>query len=238
MAYAELVNRLAEDLKLARAPIGMAFLEEPPPGIQRYAEAVPSACTFWKAAETSLFYATADDHYNCPIGAMTQGFRIPQEVVEKAKSLIETMGKLAYLEAAEAQHVPKVENGHRVIVYGPLRDFERVKPDVALLICAPRQAMVISEASGIVAWGGAAAARSLGRPACAVIPSALKTGSTMVSMGCIGARTFAGIDDQELIVAIPASGLKKLEELLAKIIEANSAMRNYYQEHKSRYAPL
>ena len=235
MAYADFATNLAEKLRLNHSPIGIAFLEEVPNGMKHYGEAVPSACTFWKAAEHELFYATASDHYNCPIGAITQGFPIPQPVSNNAMELIGMMGKIAYLEAAEASNVPTVEKKHSVIVYGPLKDFGGMQPDVVLLICSPLQAMMISEASGVASWGTGHESRTLGRPACAVIPASLKTNDTTVSMACMGARTFAGIKDEEVLISIPARALVELQNRLPIILDANAGMKTFYETHKGNF---
>jgi uncharacterized protein (DUF169 family) len=236
LAYENFADNLTRKLKLVHAPVAIAFLEDAPLGIGRYEEVVPSACTFWKAAENELFYATAEDHYNCPIGAITQGFQIPQPVADQALSLVEMMGKLSYLEAAEADKVPAVEKPHNVVVYGPLKDFGEIQPDVVLLICTPFQAMMISEASGAASWASGVESRTLGRPACAAIPSSLKSGASTVSMACMGARTFAAIKEEELLVAIPAVALARLERRLPIILDANVSMKQFYETHKSNFA--
>jgi uncharacterized protein (DUF169 family) len=238
LAYVNFVDNLTRKLKLTHTPIGLAFLEEAPSGVKHYNEAVPSACSFWKAAERGLFYANASDHYNCPIGAITQGFPIPQEVGQNAQELIGMMGKLSYLEAAEANSVPGVEKGHKVIVYGPLKGFDQIEPDVVLLICTPFQAMMVSEAGGIAAWGGFVESRTLGRPACAVIPTSLKTGATTVSMACMGARTFADIKEEELLVAVPIPALARIERQLPIILDANVGMKDFYQTRKDNFTPV
>lgn len=234
--YENLANDLARRLKLGHVPVAIAFLEDAPPGIQHYREAAPSACAFWKAAESALFYTTAEDHYNCPIGAITQGFQIPQPVAASARSLVEMMGKLSYLEAAEAEKVPAVGKKHSIVVYGPLKDFREISPDVVLLISTPRQAMLVREASGAASWATREHTQALGRPACAAIPSSLKSGATTVSMACTGARTFAAIKDEELLLAIPARALPRLESRLPIILDANVAMKQFYETHKSNFA--
>src|SRR5579883_1424338 len=95
MDCARIANALHEGLHLTHPPIAMTFLDEPPMGIPHYAQSAPSACAFWKAAQNSLFYATAEDHYNCPIGAVTQGFSPPQFVIEQGMALIERMGRFS-----------------------------------------------------------------------------------------------------------------------------------------------
>ena len=74
MIYAETARKLRTGLKLAHEPVGISFHNEPPKGIPHFTMEVPSACTFWRIAEKTIFYATAEDHYNCPIGTMTMGF--------------------------------------------------------------------------------------------------------------------------------------------------------------------
>ena len=236
MAYAEFAESLTEKLKLSHTPVGIAFLEHVPHGVKHYDEAVPSACTFWKAAERELFYATAADHYNCPIGAITQGFQIPQPVSDKAMELIGMMGKLSYLEAAEAGNVPKVDKKHSVIVYGPLKDFIEFQPDVVLLIATPFQAMLISEACGAASWGTGHESRTLGRPACAVIPASMKSNGTTISMACMGARTFADINEQEVLISIPARAMVELQSRLPVILDANVGMKKFYDEHKGNFS--
>lgn len=235
MTYRSVAVTLQNGLNLSRIPIGIAFLKSPPADVPRYEEAVPSACAFWKAAETRLFYATAEDHFNCPIGAITQGFPIPQPVGDKAMALIGQMGKLAYFEAAEVQHVPKVEKGHAIVVYGPLHKFTSLAPDLALLVCTPYQAMLISEVTGAVSWTGEEAGRVYGRPACAAIPSALASGTSSISVGCMGARTFASLREEDLLVAVPATALALLAERLPILLKANAGMKDHYIEQQAHF---
>ncbi len=65
--YHDLVQRLTEQLQLKQPPIGLAFIEYIPENIQHTTRGVPSACTFWRLAEQGVFYATPEDHKECPI---------------------------------------------------------------------------------------------------------------------------------------------------------------------------
>jgi uncharacterized protein (DUF169 family) len=76
--YQDLTNRFAALLQLSHVPVGLAFVEAVPENIQHQATRVPSACTFWRLAEQGVFYATAEDHQECPIGMMTMGFTMPE----------------------------------------------------------------------------------------------------------------------------------------------------------------
>jgi len=233
--YARFAKNMREGIGLARPPLGLAFLDEPPPGVPRIAQSAPSACAFWKAAETALFYAVAEDHYNCPIGAITQGFDLPQTVMQQGMELIGRMGSIQYFAASEVEHVPKVTKPHRVVVYGPLERFKSFSPDLALVVCSPYQAMLLSEVAGATTWQGKEGAHIFGRPACAVIPRALSEGSLTASLGCKGARTFAGIEENELLLAIPGSRLQEAEVRLSAILSANAEMQRYYEGRKAQF---
>lgn len=237
MDHVHFAKNIKEQLGLARSPLGLAFLDEPPAGVPRVAQAAPSACAFWKAAETALFYATAEDHYNCPIGAITQGFDLPQAVMEQGMELIGQMGRIQYFAGSEVQHVPKVTKPHRVVVYGPLESFTSFSPDLALIVCSPYQAMLLSEITGAAAWQGKEGAHIFGRPACAVIPRALSEGSFAASLACKGARTFAGIGDSELLLAIPGGRLQEAEVRLSAVLRANAEMQRYYDGRKAQFGP-
>lgn len=153
--------------------------------------------------------------------------------------LIDRMGKIQYFEVGEVPNVPAVEKPHQVVVYGPLKSFEKLSPDVVMMICTPSQAMLFSEATGDVAWRGPGTETHVfGRPACAVIPRALKDSATAVSLGCMGARTFAGIQDHELLVAVPADRLAETRNRLDTVLAANKEMRKYYADRKSQYAAV
>ncbi|MGH9354857.1 MAG: DUF169 domain-containing protein [Terriglobia bacterium] len=235
--YERFTRNVSEGMGLVRPPLGLAFLDEPPEGVPRIAQSAPSACAFWKAAETALFYATAEDHYNCPIGAITQGFDLPETVMQQGMELIGRMGGIQYFAAAEVEHVPRVSKPHRVVVYGPLEKFKNFSPDLALMICSAYQAMILSEVTGATAWEGKEGAHIFGRPACGVIPRALSEGSLTTSLACKGARTFAAIEDSELIVAIPASRLQEVEVRVSAILKANAEMQRYYDGRKAQFGP-
>ena len=53
-------------LSLQWAPVAMAFMSEPPPGLSRINQPFPAGCAYWKhASEWHRFYTLAEDHYNC-----------------------------------------------------------------------------------------------------------------------------------------------------------------------------
>ncbi len=48
-----IIATLEESLGLPRPPIGLAFVDGPPAGVEKSDTGVPSACSFWRMAEKS-----------------------------------------------------------------------------------------------------------------------------------------------------------------------------------------
>ena len=65
---------LVDELGIERTPVAFAFVDSPPDWVEVTRSTEPSACTFWRQAEHGLFYAAADRHQECGVGAMTMGF--------------------------------------------------------------------------------------------------------------------------------------------------------------------
>ena len=231
--YQDLAKRFIDSLQLRHMPVGLAFVEHVPEDIQHTATRVPSACTFWRLAEQGVFYATAEDHEECPIGMMTMGFTMSASAQERAQGLVQTMASVQYFSPDEVSALPVVKKPHQSIVYGRL-DQLSIEADVVLCIMDTQQAMLIAEALGQVNWlqGGQSA---FGRPTCGVIPRTLATGEASMSFGCVGARTYIDISPSEVVLTIPAGQFAELVERLPVIVAANTALAPYHQQQKARF---
>lgn len=233
--YEELVQRFTEQLHLKQPPIGLSFVEEAPTNVPHTTGRVPSACTFWRLAEQGVFYATAEDHQECPIGMMTMGFMMPPAEQERAQALVETMASVQYFSPAEVSALPVVQKPHQSIVYGRLDQFP-IEADVVLCIIDTQQAMLIAEAMGNMNWLQSGGQSAFGRPTCAVIPRTLQTGQVSMSFGCVGARTYTGLTPSELVLTIPGGEFVGLVERLQTIVNANAALAPFHQSQKERFA--
>ncbi len=232
--YKDVTRHFSELLQLKQPPIGLAFVEDVPEGVQHSTVGVPSACTFWRLAEQGIFYATAEDHKQCPIGMMTMGFMMPESDQQRAQALVETMASIQYFSPAEVSALPVVQKPHQSIVYGRLDQFP-IEADVVLCIIDTQQAMLIAEAMGNMDWlqGGGQAA--FGRPTCAIIPCTLHTGNVSMSFGCVGARTYTRLTPSELVLTVPGRELAPLVERLQVIVDANAALAPFHQQQKARF---
>src|SRR5262245_56519165 len=214
-------HKLQELLGLRRSPVAVTFCDKAPAGIPRVDSAGPSSCSYWKlAAEGKTFYTEAADHHNCPIGAHTHGVDMPDAVKTELQGVITTMIGLGYIRAEEAPNLPRRDAAFRVAVYAPLAQADG-EPDVVIVAGNARQVMLLAEAAG--------AAGMMGRPTCAALPQAMKTGQAVASLGCIGNRVYTGLGDDEMYFALPGGQVKAVTEKLATIVHANSELEKYHR---------
>jgi uncharacterized protein (DUF169 family) len=224
MAHPEPIQQL---LGLTSPPVALSFREEPPPGVSRIPGTAPAGCSYWKlAAEGGVFYTEAADHFGCPVGAHTHHVELPEEKARELEGLIGVMTDLEYIRLEEVAALPRRAEPLRVAVYAPLSEAP-CEPDVVLVRGAARQIMLLSEAAQLA--GAAGETPALGRPACVVVPQALNSGRTAVSLGCVGNRVYTGLADDELYFAIPGPQLAAVTEKLAVIARANEALEQFHR---------
>ena len=223
-----MIASLQELLGLRSTPVAIAFRETAPAGVSRIGAASPSSCTYWKlAAEGKTFYTEATHHYNCPIGSYTHGVDLPAETMKELEGVVGTMISLGYLRAEEVPGIPRRPGTFGVAVYSPLAQADGV-PDVVIVRGNAKQVMLLSEAAQAARVGGAG---MMGRPTCAALPEAMRTGKGIASFGCIGNLVYTELGDDELYFALPGNQVNAVTEKLATITNANSELDKY---HKAR----
>jgi uncharacterized protein (DUF169 family) len=230
--YTTAADTLTDALHLDRPPVGLAFVGAVPETIPPLLHSAPSACSLWRSAEQQTFYAAANAHLNCPVGAMVMGFELPESTDRELSGLAELMVGCGYLGADEVSRIPTVKSARAGIVYGPLRDFP-VRADLIVMWVSSRDAMLYAEAAGSCAWTTSAPGGLLGRPACAALPTALQNASPVLSLGCAGMRTFTEIRDHRLMAVLPAQELDTFVAALAKTVEANATMQRAYDARRT-----
>jgi uncharacterized protein (DUF169 family) len=236
MSHRDIAEQLESGLHLDVPVVALAFVERTPAGVQQFEGEVPAACSFWRQAETDVFYAPAAKHFNCPIGAMTMGFEMPEDAQQRLMGLVTMMCENGYIAADEPAKIPTNGKPAAGIVYGPLAALP-VEPDLVLLWLTPRQAMLYSEAVGSAAWTTTSPATIWGRPACAALPGALTNQQSTLSFGCTGMRTFTGVREDRLLAVLPGNQAGEFAGSLGAVLESNEKMRAYYEEHKASFVP-
>ncbi|MFJ4099859.1 DUF169 domain-containing protein [Amycolatopsis japonica] len=225
--------RLTELLSTDLPPVALTFADGPPDGVTVSTEAVPSSCNLWRAAEKGVFYAAAEQHLNCPVGAMVMGFELPAATGEQLGGLVQSMCDARYLDPDEAASIPSVGKKSSGIVYGPLAEFP-VEPDLILLWLTPAQAMIYNEAAGNAKWTATPMDVS-GRPGCAALPLALKSQAPRMALGCIGMRTFTDISDDRILAVLPGGIAGEFVSALEATVAANAEMKKFYDTAKASF---
>jgi uncharacterized protein (DUF169 family) len=234
MEQRALAERIAAGLGLDVPIVGLTFVDAPPTGIAVFEGGAPASCSFWRRAEAGVFYAPAAAHFNCPIGAMTMGFDLPEQTHQQLLDAVTMMCEAGYISADEPARIPTTGRKAAGIVYGPLADLP-VMPDLLLLWLTPHQAMLYSEATGTARWTTPAPATVWGRPACAALPSALTNNRSVLSFGCTGMRTFTGVREDRLLAVLPGAQSADLAGALDAVSRANATMRAYYEDRKAAF---
>ncbi len=222
ISWSELSGLLEEQLQLKRQPVALTFAEAPPADIPRLDVTMPSACSMWRRAETELFFAAAEDHFNCPLGSIVMGFQLPAEQMNKVQEEVGMMCGIHYVREAEVEHVPQVPKSFAEIVYGPLWRFP-LEPHIVLLWLTPGQAMKMSECCGLMNWATAPSG-ILGRPGCGSIPIALTEGKPSLSFGCVGMRINSGTPEDLLLMAVPRNLLDNMRADLTNLVQVHQKM--------------
>ena len=227
-SWSELSGLLEEQLQLQRQPVALAFAEAQPADIPRLDATMPSGCSMWRRAETEVFFAAAEDHFNCPLGSMVMGFQLPAEQMNKVQEEVGMMCGINYVREAEVEQVPQVPRSFAGIVYGPLWRFP-LDPHIVLLWLTPGQAMKMSECCGLINWA-APPSGILGRPGCGSIPIALTEGKPSMSFGCVGMRVNTGTTEDLMLMAVPRNLLDNMHADLTNLGQVHQQMEQHYRD--------
>jgi len=226
--------RSLAQLQLVHAPIAVAFLPTPPPGLPKVSRPDAASCGYWKqASEGRAFYTTADDHENCPVGAFTHGVPLSPAKGEELQGLVGTMVELKYLKMEEVPQIPHRIEPLRVAAYAPLGQ-ATFPADVVIFRGNARQIMLVSEAARRA--GAFDAGAVLGRPACAMLPQSLSGGASVMSVACVGNRVYTGLADDELYIGVPGATVDRVLAELDTILTANEELEKFHRARKAALA--
>ena len=132
---------------------------------------------------------------------------------EELQSLVGTMIQLQYLSSDEVpgDTSPRSSRCRSRRTRRPTR--ATFAADVVIFSGNARQIMLLSEAAR--AAGAFETGTTMGRPACAMLPQAIGTASSVASIGCIGNRVYTELADDELYLTVPANALDAMLDKLA-----------------------
>ena len=232
--YRALEEKIQGILGATRRPIAIAFLDAPPEGVEKFAGAEPSTCSFWRiAAGGRTFYTVASDHLNCPIGGYTHN-TLPPDRMPELQQTLSLMSDIGYVRMEEIPGVFHLSKEPPVVLYAPLGDTP-VAPSVVLVSGRPGRVMMLAEAASRA--GASSSLPLLGRPTCMAIPASLANGAVL-SSGCIGNRVYTEIGDDELYVVLRGADLDRIAAEIDTIQSANRTLDGYHRDRRARLTVL
>lgn len=223
-------------LGLRQPPIAIGFLQSVPAGLPRWdGPALAAGCGFWPQAMAGRsFYTLASDHFNCAVGCHTHRLELSPERAGELGQAIGLMTDCGYIAPEEVAVIPVLASTPRAVAYGPA-DNPGFAADVVLIAAQPAQAMLLYEAA-LLAGAGNALTNALGRPACAVLPLTVQSGTASASFGCKGNRVNSDLPDSEMYLSIPAAKWGAVKLTLTAKVEANANVGHYYLEKRAAIA--
>jgi uncharacterized protein (DUF169 family) len=223
--YRQLHETLTRSLDLPQAPVAISLAESLPTGVPLYTGTLPAGCGFWQEGATRTFATTARQHELCSIGVYTHNLEMSKAAQTDLNDTLAVLADLGYLRAEDVPQVPVLQSRPKYLIYGPLAEAP-VAPDLVLLFVKPGQILILSEATQQTEGGTLPA---LGRPACAIVPQAMNTGKTAMSLGCCGARAYLDVLTPETaLFAIPGERLEAFTERVAVLAKANGILNKFH----------
>jgi uncharacterized protein (DUF169 family) len=224
-SFSSISEILTDSLDLTRPPIAICFSDELPAGVKTFPGTVPAGCRFWQEATNGVFATEAKQHDLCGIGVYTHNLESSPAGQKDLGDALKVFADLGYVREQDLPLIPVLERRSKFVIYGPLNSIP-VAPDVVLLFANADQTLILSEASQQVDGGLPPA---MGRPACAVVPQALNSGRTALSLGCCGARAYLDILTPEVaLYAIPGVKLEAFVDRVAALSKANSILTMFH----------
>jgi uncharacterized protein (DUF169 family) len=223
--FEKIAGDLTDTLHLDMPPIGVAFAEDAPKGVEMFGGTVPGGCRFWQEAMNRVFATVPRDHELCGVGVYTHRLESREQTRTELHEALRTFAELGYVRPEDIPFIPVLNRESKVVIYGPLASIP-VMPDVVLLFVRAEQALILSEASQQLENGFPVA---MGRPACAIIPQAVNTGRTALSLGCCGARAYLdALTTEVALYGIPGSKLEVLSERIGVLAKANATLALFH----------
>jgi uncharacterized protein (DUF169 family) len=222
----EIAQTLVASLNLTQPPVAICLTESVPDGVDTWSGRSPAGCRFWQEAATRVFATSAVDHSLCSIGMYTHNIGMTPASMTDLGDALKVFAQLSYVRDEDVAMIPVLEWKPKHVVYGPLAEVP-VNPDVVLLFVRADQTLILSEASQQLEGGMPPA---MGRPACAIIPQAMNSGRSALSLGCCGARAYLDVlSDDIALFAVPGKTLGAFAERVAALSNANGILTKFHQ---------
>ena len=210
-------QELMSCLKLTTSPVAVKLIPkggEIPGGIKKVNEAMRHCQLVDRVRRTGEEFYTLGEDQMCKGGAGAMGIgEMPAKVV--SGEFYFTKLKQFSTQGAARRTIDKVTklppNSTEAVLYSPLEKTS-FTPDVVVIICNPKQIMLLTQAF-VYKIGGRLEASFAGKQSLCSdgVVQVYKEGKIGVTVGCSGSRSYTKIADEEMIMGIPV-------ELLADVV--------------------
>ena len=228
--YAEIAETLKTALDLRGSPVAVKLAKTPdgiPEGVGPIEETVRHCQMISRARlNGEIFYATAEKHV-CMGGGWALGLK---ELTPSRRSgeFYYKLGKFESWAACmrtiqQVPHVPELET--YATVYAPLEKTP-FDPHVVVIVASPRAMLKLAQTT-LYLLGGRIESTMSGIQSVCADATALPylSGKINYSLGCDGSRRFSGIEDNELVMGIPAELLPEFARALPVITAAPGSVK-------------
>ena len=230
ISYAEIAETLKKTLDLRGSPVAVKLAKSPegiPEGVKPIEETVRHCQMISRARlNGEIFYATADRHV-CMGGGWSLGLKELTQSLRTGEFYYK-LGKFESWAACmrsvrQVPHVPTLET--YATVYAPLEKTP-FDPHVVVIVAKPRDMLKLAQATLYQLGGRIESTMSGIQSVCAdATAQPYLTGRINYSLGCDGSRRFSGIEDDELVMGIPAEILPEFARALTTVAGAPGSVR-------------
>ncbi|MDI6643544.1 MAG: DUF169 domain-containing protein [Methanobacteriaceae archaeon] len=219
MDYNKLGNKLNELLKLKNEPVAIKWSLKEPENIEKEEGKSRFCSKLGKAMKGEVFYATAEEE-ECLGGARYSGLKDMREFPANVQSGAFMLPKGLY------KNIPAVQRSRinetyinpgifNAVVFAPLNKAE-FDPDVLFILCNAQQGMEILHANAYDTGSHGLGADAV--PVCSSMAAApYMTGKVTYGFGDVAARKNMNINQEDIMVSIPASDLSRIVSNLGEM---------------------
>ncbi|KKH49530.1 hypothetical protein EO95_18185 [Methanosarcina sp. 1.H.T.1A.1] len=202
-------QEMLECLKLKTSPVAVKLIpkgEKVPEGIEKVDEAMRHCQLVDRVRRTGEEFYTLGEDQMCKGGAGAMGLGALPPKVASGEFYYKGLKQFSTQGAARRtiEMVPTLTpNSTEAVLYAPLEK-TTFMPDVVVVICNPKQIMLLTQAY-MYKTGGRLEASFAGKQSLCSdgVVQAYKEGKIGVTVGCSGSRAYTEIADEEMIMGIP-----------------------------------
>lgn len=208
----EIINML--DLKTSPVAVKIVPVgNEIPEGIEQVDKTMRHCQMIDRVRKTKEEFYTLKEDQQCRGGAAAMGLGQLPTKVASGDFYYNVLNHFSNVNAARRtiENAPMLlPNSSKAVVYSALENTS-FKPDVVVIICNPRQIMLLTQAAMYKSGGRLNVGFAGKQSVCSDgVVQAYRDGEIGITVGCSGSRAYTEIGDEEMTIGIPAELLGEI----------------------------